>query len=1479
MTFCMALSQIRHIDSKTGDEIIFAILQEGVHIWRGCSTFWLSKVVMMDQTDTRRLRLEQLRERFVAASLGTRSLRLIRGTRSGALDLHRLAMADGKAFRGLVDVLGVESRDAVALCDMRPKGGLEDFAEDLSVLAHAAREERLESGAEDLAVGWPFIEGKSDGGTWIRGPLFLFPVSVETSKTGRLAWLLRPAGPGVLNEPLVEFLAREAGVRLTLEEVWGEGEGVRVGEEAWQGVCQYLHSLGFPLVETPEFLPALSGFEGREREERESAPVGEFRLEHQVVLGRFPVSASNVINDYDVLLAGTVDVEVLGLANELLLVDEDVDWVEDRPLEERGNAGKRLLGAWQRWQIFASDESQDAVFRFVEGVEDEGWSGAGLVVQGPPGTGKSQLITNLVGAGIARGERILVVCSKRAALDVVAARLASVGLGEPIALVHDVGRDRNEVCAALDGTLSQLEDHLDGADLRRREILQAQSAHERALNRLSARLEHSSAAFERLAISEGGRPCLAELQERALDDDGRPLPDLRHVAGEVSQEQLFAGLPRLESLASKTSRVALPHPLGMRGRWENYGPDEVEKFYEMLRELRTLVEDLRRRQGATMTPAESVEHDEVWLRVAPFVDMLEYERALFDEFLLFWTWMDGEAEGGEWHRVMATLKQAREELGGVPYELVVSPRELLETWIAELRELAALQDAWYRFLSPRFWKLRKLPGQILQRCVSLSEDGQGLPVDVVRLCEQGIGWQELIGALPSDNPLFDFGFSGRPEEIDGAIEALRRQHTNTRCLHDLHGAFASRGGPYEAFPELGPEMEDLVTDVAAFRAAVSDRAMARGSREVDEILLRLGSSAGLDESVCEEIRGDFARGSFDAIVARLDGLEQVRGAVDEAIEVDRLMAEDAPWIRSFLKGWRLDEGQGGRPGEEAMLAMERAWHANLVRDRGWSEIEAPLVDGEYLDRLREDLERCQELAGQGMSAQYVERMTVAAGQADRRRSLQQLAAEVRKKRHRPSLRQLTERFWDRGLSLVRPVWFCSPEAVSALFPLESGFFDLVIFDEASQCPVEAALPALVRSKRVIIAGDDQQMPPSRFFQVGMEAEEEDSTLLETRSILELSRAVFTNTTLRWHYRSRHEELIAFSNRAFYGGRLITAPVVEEARVADVEGIHLRRVKGIWQDQTNLAEAQEVLAIIARLLRTKTAQGKMPSIGVVTFNRRQAELIETLIDSRATIDAVFRQGLSRDAERPVVDQIFVRNLENVQGDERDVIIMSTGYGPSEPGGRVHARFGPIGLEGGEKRLNVAITRARQGIWLVTSMEASALNVGQTRNVGPKLLQRYIAFVEAHTARDRTAILKCLDEAQHLGGGQGVTGENRRTRRSRGTGERVLRELGEALVDRGFLIEYDVGLGSQCLDLTVRSCAEQRSRLGIDCTRFLNHPDSLSRDVHGQAFWQRLGWTLLRVSPAMWLHSREATLTMIEQLVHRVEHAPQTMGLPT
>ncbi|MEJ2003696.1 MAG: DEAD/DEAH box helicase, partial [Cyclobacteriaceae bacterium] len=315
--------------------------------------------------------------------------------------------------------------------------------------------------------------------------------------------------------------------------------------------------------------------------------------------------------------------------------------------------------------------------------------------------------------------------------------------------------------------------------------------------------------------------------------------------------------------------------------------------------------------------------------------------------------------------------------------------------------------------------------------------------------------------------------------------------------------------------------------------------------------------------------------------------------------------------------------------------------------------------------------------------------------------------QVTKKRRIWPLRRVISEFQDELFDLM-PCWLASPESVSSLFPMRP-FFDLVIFDEASQCFVEKGIPAMYRGRQLVVAGDDKQLRPNDLYQVRFEGETNDIVELEIDSLLELASKHLMQVHLKGHYRSQSLDLIDFSNRYFYNGNLSLLPefnVVNNGEPA----IEYRKVDGTWSKNINEVEASEVTSILIELIRS----GSEKEVGVVTFNATQREFIQDMVD-----DELMKSGLLWP------DSWFIKNIENVQGDEKDLIIFSVGYAPGK-GGRMSLKFGSLNVPNGENRLNVAVTRARERIILVSSILPQQLKTERTRNEGPKLLKKYLEY---------------------------------------------------------------------------------------------------------------------------------------------------------
>lgn len=407
------------------------------------------------------------------------------------------------------------------------------------------------------------------------------------------------------------------------------------------------------------------------------------------------------------------------------------------------------------------------------------------------------------------------------------------------------------------------------------------------------------------------------------------------------------------------------------------------------------------------------------------------------------------------------------------------------------------------------------------------------------------------------------------------------------------------------------------------------------------------------------------------------------------------------------------------------------------------------------------------------------------------------------------------------------IWLMTPEVVSDILPFEKNTFDIVIFDEASQLYVEKSIPSIYRAKKVIIAGDQKQLKPSSLGQGRIldEIDEEEITdgFLEYESLLDAAKYKYKSTMLNYHYRSKYEELIAFSNYAFYDGKLM---IISNANRTDEKPIERIKIEnGQWINKQNEQEAQTVIKLIRNILITRKNN---ETIGVITFNASQMNLIEDLIEKEKNLDSNFATLMLAEENRFTNGEnisFFVKNIEAVQGDERDIIIFCIGYAKNEVG-RVAINFGWLNQDGGENRLNVAISRAKEKIFVVTSIEPEELLVDSTKNNGPKLFKQYLEYVKAIDARNNE-----LAESILLSLADRNTQEQNQIIFDSEFEEEVYKKL----IERGYNVKTQYGVGGYRIDLVIQGQSEENI-LGIECDGRLYHSakSARERDYHRQKY---------------------------------------------
>lgn len=466
-----------------------------------------------------------------------------------------------------------------------------------------------------------------------------------------------------------------------------------------------------------------------------------------------------------------------------------------------------------------------------------------------------------------------------------------------------------------------------------------------------------------------------------------------------------------------------------------------------------------------------------------------------------------------------------------------------------------------------------------------------------------------------------------------------------------------------------------------------------------------------------------------------------------------------------------------------------------------------------------------------------------------------LRGELTKRRRQMSVRQLLGAA-PQLIQALKPCFLMSPLAVSQYLE-RTGVasanlhFDTVIFDEASQVLPEHAVPAISRANQTIVVGDRRQLPPTTVFQHRYEHEDGDddgddeTDWFEGReSILDvmvgMAGSGVAEHYLGVHYRSRHDSLIRYSNHYFYDDRLLTFPSPRKAAAHGVEAVYLPHGRyDAGGSRTNRMEAERIVELVFELLRTRP---ESESIGVVALSRAQADLIDTLIDEARLYQPEFDHHFSSEHD----ERFFVKNLENVQGDERDHIFLSVGYGPTNTG-QVYNRFGPINNEGGERRLNVAVSRARRSMTIVHSLRPEDIS---SESRGARLLRRYLEFARnPDTALEQNLTISAQAETES-------------------PFEEAVRR---ALVERGHRVDVQVGGAGYRIDLAIQAEDGEGYALGIECDGATYHsaPAARDRDWLRQSVLEDLGWRIHRVWSRAWIQNPQRELDAIERALNEAE----------
>ncbi|MGL6162419.1 DUF3320 domain-containing protein [Microbulbifer sp.] len=1225
-----------------------------------------------------------------------------------------------------------------------------------------------------LAIGFLFWKQREKDDRRYRAPLILLPVSLERKSVRSGVKIVASDDEPRFNTTLLEMLKKDFGIDI----------------KGLHGELPQDHS-GIDVA----------GIWNRVRQAIKAVPG--FEVVEEVVLGHFSFAKylmwKDLVDRAEALKENPVVKHLLETPREPY--ESDIRFVEPGDIDREYTPADLLTP-------LPADSSQMSAIATADRGKD-------FVIIGPPGTGKSQTIGNLIAHMMGKGKKVLFVSEKTAALEVVHRRLKDIGLGHFCLELHSNKAKKADVLEQLRtswNSFSQSRVSDWQAEAERLKTLRDRL--NRVVNALHKRRRNGLTAHHAIGV-------------KVRDGDLAAKVKLSWPSADVHDERQLQKLRETVELLSVQARAVgelVDHPLKIVAN-HDWRPQWQEAVVEAAGLLKASADQLAGNLAA-LEKAAGLSLGNVGL--ARLGAVAEFGQVLLDSYrkpAAFALEPDAPDRLDALEEAVAQLKayigqQARLSCG---YEALAWQK--LDADSLE-REWGEANQTWW----PRsFFAKRK----VLKRIRQNGAQGEPDPDNDIAVLKQ----------------MRDIG--NNIDRLDGVLQGLRGWNSYDSDPQAMASLKLLGSRARNAVGKLADDAVSLAEMRSRIRTLLYDaNDLLAPDASVGRVIVEFLESLKRFNAIKEKFEG-LIGSALDAHLpgAHLPGDIPALGATGslcrEIVEHHASLKDWCAWMRRRSEALDCQlgplveaiENGGVEPGEVADVfeAAYCAWWSSAVigedevlRTFSSPEHESAIQHFRELDTQFSDLTAryiAAKLAGQIPDPEDIKRSS----------SWGVLRHELQKKtRHKP-VREMMETIPDVVTNLA-PCLMMSPLSIAQFLSAGQALFDVVIFDEASQITVWDAVGSLARGRQVIVAGDPKQMPPTNFFARSDDDPDGDiDSEGDLESILdELIGASIPQRVLNLHYRSRRESLIAFSNSRYYDSSLITFP----APVHPDKGVSLVRPEGFYargKARHNQGEAKAIVAEIVRRLTSPDPAVHTQSIGVVTFNTEQQTLIEDLLDKARADDPSIEWAFSEEA---TLEPVFVKNLETVQGDERDVILFSITYGPDEAG-HVTMNFGPLNRNGGERRLNVAMTRARSEMMVFSTMPPERIDLARTRARAVADLKHFLEYAE----RGASAL------------GAAVHG-------SMGDFESPFEvAVARALQGKGWTVHPQIGVSAYRIDLgVVHPDAPGLYLAGIECDGAMYHSSAYARerDKIRQAVLEGLGWTLFRVWSTDWWTNRAKAL---------------------
>lgn len=1035
--------------------------------------------------------------------------------------------------------------------------------------------------------------------------------------------------------------------------------------------------------------------------------------------------------------------------------------------------------------------------------------GHSFVLDGPPGTGKSQTIANMIAHNLAVGRRVLFVAEKMAALDVVKRRLEEKGIGQFCLELHSSKSSKQHVLNQLDRAwtsrdniternwcaqaerVRSLRDRLNSVvTVLHKRWPNGWTVHE-AIGRV---VRDATAATPRLTWSTG-----------AEHDQGQ-MRRMRNIARRLDLNRAAA-----EGVGARMTFLT-------RTQWSNAWQEEIVAAARLelssIQGCEAACADAMRATGFSVDGSAAIA-----AKALPVLRLLPEAYGVDLRFAFLPT--------------QATIQAALQQGDSLLRDYRAAERRLSQVYAPEaIRriDVERLRNDWTA-ASGKFWFFAALARKKIAKGLCATAGAAGMPnveADLPHLAEMNalVPKIDALGKSLHDVP----GWAALRTDMN-------RLAWVAKLADGLRASLIQLADSPEQLVRLRGDLKRLVVDGNEMLSP--DGPIAKGLVELER---RYQALVGATERF-----GRLAGGSID-LSEQIPELWTNAKAVTEnerslnawcswcRVREEALACGLQPLVASVEQGSLSD----GSVAEAFEVAYARWFAAKTIDAEPLLCNFVPAEHQNDIETYRSAVDELSELTAKYIRAKLSGKIPDKNG-VPRRSGFGVLKHELQKSRRHKPVRELAQEMGE-DFTALAPCMLMSPLSIAQYLPADYELFDLVIFDEASQIAPWDAVGSIARGKQVVVAGDPRQMPPTTFFNRGTSAGEDD-TDDDLESILdECIGSGVPQHSLTWHYRSRHESLITFSNYNYYGGSLVTFPAADTRPSAvtwcKVDGIYAR-----GKGKHNQVEAKAIVDEVLARLTNPTFIESGQSIGIITMNAEQQQLVEDLLDRARRQHPSIEPFFNEDMPEPVV----VKNLETMQGDERDLIILGIGFGPDLPGaGEMSMNFGPLNRQGGWRRLNVAVTRARSEMMIFTSFDPSMIDFNRTSARAVHDLRHFIEY--AHDGP------KAIAAAVH-----GSVG---------GYESPFEQFVAEGLQAKGWETHPQIGVSRFRIDLGVVHPDRPGDYLvGVECDGATYHSAATARDrdkIRGEIL-RRLGWRLVRVWSTEWWIDRDGALERLHEAI--------------